>query len=231
MLHPEREPREVLDEMRRAMGSMHFAAQYMQDPMPPDGNLLHRDWLRFYKEEPATFEVLVATWDTASTLGETSSYSVGMLWGSVGTDYYLLELVRERYEAPDLRRKMVECNHVWQPDATLVEDTELGRSLSQDLRRTERWKRLLRKPRFDKKARLQAQLARFEAGQVHLPADAPWIDGYVKELLAFPYGKHNDQVDATSQVLDYFTSLLPRQRPIVRRDVKRKSVIGRPTRW
>ena len=227
VLHAEREPREALDEMRRAMGSMHFAAQYMQDPVPPDGNLLHRAWLSYFKEEPESYEVLVATWDTASTLGETSSYSVGMLWGSVGPDYYLLDVVRGRFEMPELRRKMIACHAEWQPDTTLIEDTELGRSLQQDLRRTERWPILLRKPKYDKKARLLAQLARFENGHVHLPEEAPWLDTYVKELLAFPYGKHNDQVDATSQVLDYFTSLLPRQGPIVRRNMTRKSVVSR----
>ena len=79
VLDGNREPREALEEMRRAIGSMQFSAQYMQEPVPPEGNLIHRDWLQFYDEEPSQLEVLVATWDTASTLEETSSYSVGML--------------------------------------------------------------------------------------------------------------------------------------------------------
>ena len=227
VLDRNREPRSVLEEMRRAIGSMQFSAQYMQEPVPPEGNLVHRDWLRFYEVEPSEFEVLVATWDTASTLEETSSHSVGMLWGSVGTDYYLLEVIRGRYETPDLRRKIIECHAAWEPDATLIEDTELGRSLQQELRRTEHIRALLRRPKYDKKARLLAQLARFEAGQVHLPKEAPWLGCYTDELLGFPRSKHNDQVDATSQVLDYFSSLLPRSGPLVRRNVKRRKIFRR----
>ena len=222
-----REPREALDEMRRAIGSMQFSAQYMQEPVPPEGNLVHREWLRFYEERPPDIGVLVATWDTASTIEEHSSYSVGMLWGAVEENYYLLELLRGRFEAPDLRRKIIEHNAMWKPDATLIEDTELGRSLHQDLRKTERLRTLLRSPRYDKKARLLAQLARFEDGQVHLPKDAPWLSCYVDELLAFPRSRHNDQVDATSQVLDYFTSILQRRKPFVRQNIKRRSIIRR----
>ncbi|MET4120500.1 hypothetical protein ABIB90_007540 [Bradyrhizobium sp. JR4.1] len=36
-----------------------------------------------------------------------------------------------------------------------------------------------------------------------LPSDAPWLDEYLSELLAFPYGRHDDQVDSTSQFLNW----------------------------
>jgi predicted phage terminase large subunit-like protein len=57
----------------------------------------------------------------------------------------------------------------------------------------------LQRSRFDKTARLLAQAARFEAGQVHLPREAPWLGAYLSELLAFPTGRNDDQVDATAQ--------------------------------
>ena len=40
LLHPEREPREVLDEFKRSMGSLDFAAQYQQEPVAEGGNLI-----------------------------------------------------------------------------------------------------------------------------------------------------------------------------------------------
>jgi hypothetical protein len=77
------------------------------------------------------------------------------------------------------------------------------------------------KPRFDKEARFLAQSARAEAGQVHVPQDAPWLAGWLDELLAFPNGRHDDQVDSASQALDYLTwrafplhaAREPRERP------------------
>ena len=52
--------------------------------------------------------------------------------------------------------------------------------------------------------RLHAQTATIENGFVHLPRDAPWLDGYLHELLAFPNGRHDDQADSTAQALDWF---------------------------
>jgi hypothetical protein len=56
---------------------------------------------------------------------------------------------------------------------------------------------IAQRPEQDKLARLLAQAARFEAGQVHLPESAPWLATYLNELLGFPNSTHDDQVDAT----------------------------------
>jgi predicted phage terminase large subunit-like protein len=45
--------------------------------------------------------------------------------------------------------------------------------------------------------------ARIEAGSVFVPRQAPWLDKFRAELLAFPAGRHDDQVDALSQGLEY----------------------------
>jgi len=52
--------------------------------------------------------------------------------------------------------------------------------------------------------RLHAQTAMIENGFVHLPERAPWLAQYLHELTAFPNGKHDDQVDSTAQMLDWF---------------------------
>ena len=43
--------------------------------------------------------------------------------------------------------------------------------------------------------------ARFEAGQVFLPKEAPWLSEFLHELLAFPNARHDDQIDSVSQFL------------------------------
>ena len=59
-----REPREILESIRRSQGSLTFSAQYQQAPLPPRGNIVRREWLRFYTEAPAEFDLVVASWDT-----------------------------------------------------------------------------------------------------------------------------------------------------------------------
>ncbi len=52
LLHPEREPRSVLEEFKRSMGSAEFAAQFQQQPVPPGGNLIKWAWFSFYDKPP-----------------------------------------------------------------------------------------------------------------------------------------------------------------------------------
>lgn len=222
LLHSEREPIEVLEQVRRSQGSLTFQAQYQQQPVPPGGNIIQRSWFRFYDEQPERFDRTIVSWDTASQLGDKNDFSVGTVWGSVGFDYYLLEVVRARLDYPDLRRRVIALSRHWQADTTVIEETDLGRALLQDLRRTEPIRPILCKPRFDKEARLLAQSARFEAGQVLLPRNAPWLAVYMDELLAFPNGRHDDQVDSTSQALHHFTGRVPIERPMQRRNMRRR---------
>jgi hypothetical protein len=49
--------------------------------------------------------------------------------------------------------------------------------------------------------RMAAQTAVIEAGAVHLPARALWLEDFKKEILSFPASKHDDQIDALSQAL------------------------------
>ena len=49
--------------------------------------------------------------------------------------------------------------------------------------------------------RMAAQTAPIEAGAVHVPTHAPWLDEFKKEVLSFPFSKHDDQIDALSQAL------------------------------
>jgi len=69
-------------------------------------------------------------------------------------------------------------------------------------------------PKGDKRDRLIAQSPRIESGQVHLPAEAVWLADFVNEILQFPYGRHDDQVDSVSQFLHWATH--PWSEPTVR---------------
>jgi predicted phage terminase large subunit-like protein len=65
------------------------------------------------------------------------------------------------------------------------------------------------RPDCDKLQRMEAQSARFEAGQVILPDDAAWLADLLHELLGFPNARHDDQVDSVSQFLNWAESRPP----------------------
>lgn len=201
-LHPEREPLEVLEDLKLRLGSQNFASQYLQAPIPPGGNLVKRQWLRRY----VPFEILqperiIQSWDTASKAGQLNDYSVCTTWGVVADRYYLLDVVRERLEFPALKRRVIEEADRWKPERVLIEDKSSGMSLIQELRSTGFFLCQPVTPEGDKASRLVGVTAMIEAGRVLLPHSAVWLEDYEHELCGFPAVRHDDQVDASSQAL------------------------------
>jgi predicted phage terminase large subunit-like protein len=204
VLHPEREPRSVLDALRATMGSTAFSAQYQQRPVPTGGNMVRWSWFGTWDHVPAKQPgtQIVQSWDTASKAAELCDYSVGITALVSRGEIHVLDLVRERLEYPALKRRIVAEKGRWKPDAVLIEDKGSGTSLIQDLR-ADRVHAIAIKPEGDKVVRMSACSARIEAGSVFLPRNAPWLGEFKAELLAFPHGTHDDQVDALSQLINW----------------------------
>lgn len=203
LLHPDREPREVLEELKAAMGSQAFSAQYQQAPIPAGGALIKGAWFRTYGHPPDRVENdrIIQSWDTGTKAGESNDYSVCTTWLMRGKNYYLLDVFRKRLEYPDLRRAILSLAATHTATTVLIEDAGTGAPLIQDLRREGRLRPIAIRPERDKIVRLEAQSAVIEAGHVLLPAKAPWLDEFRAEILAFPHGRYDDQVDSVSQFL------------------------------
>ncbi|MGE0095975.1 MAG: phage terminase large subunit [Alphaproteobacteria bacterium] len=204
-LHPERESLIQIEAARRNLGSAGFAAQYQQNPIPDSGTVIQREWIRYCDRLPARFDLVLASWDTACTQGDRSDYSVGTVWGLLDTTMYLLAVVRGRWEVPELRRRVVAVSIQYGASPTLIEKTDIGRAIVQELGRGHAINPILRRPIGEKVVRMLSQSARFEAGQVVLPREAEWLGDYLSEILGFPNGRHDDQVDSTSQALEWLS--------------------------
>jgi hypothetical protein len=50
---------------------------------------------------------------------------------------------------------------------------------------------------------MEGQTAFIESGHVWIPREAPWLQEFLHELVMFPNGRFDDQVDSMSQALDY----------------------------
>ena len=53
---------------------------------------------------------------------------------------------------------------------------------------------------------MNGETAKLEAGSLILPKFAPWLDEFLEEYRAFPGGRHDDQMDALSQFLNWRTT-------------------------
>jgi predicted phage terminase large subunit-like protein len=205
-LHPERQPRAILDQIRRTIGEYNFASQYQQMPSPQGGGMVKAAWFRSYasNERPDKFDRIVQSWDTANKASELSDFSVCTSWGIKGKDLYLLHVLRRRMEYPELKRAVREQCQAFEASVVLIEDKASGTQLIQELIHEGLHAVTRYQPQADKIMRMHAQTAMIENGFVHLPREAAWLAEYLHELTVFPKGKHDDQVDSTAQMLDWF---------------------------
>lgn len=216
VLHAAREPLSVLEALKSDLGSDLFAAQYQQSPVPPGGAMIKRAWIR---REPlevlrATGGRLVHSWDTASKAGESNDWSVCTVWRASPDGYRLIEVVRERLEYQDLKRRARQLALRDAPDVILIEDTGVGSALIADLR-TEGFAAVAIRPEADKITRLAVKAPLFESRRVIFPDRASWLTNLEAELFSFPHSRHDDQVDSISQALTWLSR--PQAQPRIRR--------------
>jgi predicted phage terminase large subunit-like protein len=208
VLHPALLSASALESLRHTMTEYNFAAQYQQDPQPPSGLIVRRDWLKFYseKEKPNPFDQIVQSWDTANKVTELSDYSVCTTWGFKERRMYLLDVFRRKLEFPELKRMVRELATLWRADVVLVEDKSSGTQLIQELR-AEGFALVQAAPanNSDKVMRLRAQTAKIEGHFALFPEKAHWLDAYLLELTTFPNSKNDDQVDSTVNALAWST--------------------------
>jgi predicted phage terminase large subunit-like protein len=204
-LFPAREPLSVLENIRKEIGTFAFSAQYQQNPVAPEGNRLRWEWFGTYQKElPRThFQQVVQSWDTALTAEPSSDFTVCTTWGFREGRWYLLDLLRERLDYPDIKRAIQAQRQRWRADLVLIEYANSGIPLFREFRNEGRGALTPYKPSTDKLTRAIAQTAKLEAGQVLVPEQAPWLAVFRDEVRAFPMGRYDDQVDSMVQFLDW----------------------------
>ena len=197
--------REALKAIKIEVGSLLFSAQYQQQPVPIEGNLIRRSWFQFYVDLPAGARPqIVQSWDVAMMTGERNDFSVCSTWLVNKDDAYLVDVFRDRLEYPQLRRMVISLAARHKAETILVEEAGPGINLLQDLRASlpaGMNSPIGVKPEGSKVDRMATQAAKIEAGHIFLPRDAPWLGAFLTEILAFPHGRHDDQVDSVSQFL------------------------------
>lgn len=205
-LHPERENVTRLNALKAVMGSATFSAQYQQSPVPAEGLHVKREWFRRYREMPERQpgDLIVQSWDTATKDGVFNDFSVCITALVQKRQIFVLDVFRDKLQFPDLLRRTTELARQWEAGVLLIEDAASGAQLIQMLRRARPQfvpSPIPRRPETDKVTRFSAETARIEAGDLMLPADAPWLADFERELLGFPNLRHDDQVDALTQLL------------------------------
>ena len=205
LLFPARFNAAVIADAKTILGAYGYAGQMGQSPTPLGGGIIHCDWFVRYKVLPEKILRRIWSWDTAVKTAEKNDWSVGQLWAEGVYGYYLERLIRAKMEYPDLLQR-VKTEYTLSPSsAILIEDKSSGQQLLQSLKKETKLPIIAIEADKDKVARANFVTPTIQAGRVYIPEDAEWMAAFLSEVSMFNMGTYDDQVDALTQVLKYFT--------------------------
>lgn len=197
-LCPERFDTAALHTIKRTLGVNYFAL-YQQRPTADSGLVYRREWF-IYNHPPNDLEYVVQAWDTASSAK--GDYSVCATIGVKNNTAYVLHVYRNRVDAPTLIKAAKHQAELWKPRVIVIEYASSGIALHQTLRSESRLPVVGVAPfKAGKEAHAHVNAPHFEAGRVVI-CPGTWNADFERELLEFPYGMHDDIVDAMSYALD-----------------------------
>lgn len=224
LIDPERLSQEYLDIKKLEMGAPAYNAQFLCNPLPADGELIKRSWIKRYTGEPnpSKFDYVVQSWDTAIKTGLKNDYSACVTFGVKGNETYVIDASRYKLDADSLRRQARIHAVNWKVSTVLIEDANLGHLMAQFLHERLKAAILPILPKGPKEQRIAQASAMIEAGRLYLPVEP--TDGIVdleREMYGFPNAANDDLIDALAQFLNWFA-----RREIRDRNKPKAYVIG-----
>lgn len=176
---PERYPVEELEKIKN-VNPYKFQAQYQQAPITMGGSVIKPEWFEFYTEVPQRPDRIFITGDTAQKVKEHNDFSVFIVWATYQNKLYLLDMMRGKWEAPDLltqAKALYKRYHIFNErfcNAFYIEDKASGTGLIQQLQR-EGGIPVVGVPRHtDKLTRVEDGVPFIAQGDVLLPYDAQY---------------------------------------------------------
>jgi len=210
-LWPEYWKLEELEKIKASISLSKWQAQYMQQPTSDTSAIIKRDWWRIWgNEKVPRLQYVMQSYDTAFLKSQTADFSAIQTWGvfypkeDSPPNIILLDAKKGRWEFPDLKRIALEEYKYWEPETVLIEAKSSGIPLTQEFRSMGIPVVNFTPSRGnDKHARVNSVAPLFESGMVWCP-ETSWAEEVVEEVAAFPFGEHDDMVDAMTQALMRF---------------------------
>lgn len=202
-LCPERYSAAKLQKIRGRLGSYFWSALYQQGPTPADGDFFKRSWFKVVPTLPAGCR-FVRYWDKAGSAGK-GDYTAGVLMARSPDGRFIVVDVQRGQWSSGQREGIIHSTammdrHRYEHVGIWVEQEpgSGGKESAENTVRSLAGFAVKAEPvTGDKEVRARPLAAQVEVGNVSLVL-GDWNEAYLQELAAFPYGSHDDQVDASS---------------------------------
>ncbi len=203
-LFPEHKSKEFLLERKAIYHSSSWEALYQQNPIIIGGEIIKgHEFKRYVIPAPIKYRIIYG--DTAQKTKERKDFSVLECWGYAEDGIYLLDLIRGKWEAPELKQKTVDFWNKHKAMSGLgalrklkIEDKASGTGLIQDIKRNDLIPIEGIQRNIDKLTRVLDVVSYISAGRVFIPENAPYVNDFISECESFTADDshlHDDQID------------------------------------
>jgi predicted phage terminase large subunit-like protein len=180
-------------------GERNWSALYQQRPSPETGNYFRRSWIQYYDIVPKHLAKYGAS-DYAVTAGGGDYTIHGVAGVDPNDDLYILDWYREQADSEEWVDELLDLMKQWKPSEWAEESGQIEKGVGPFIDKRQQEERIYcyRKQFasvYDKATRAQAIRGRMAQGKVYFPRNKPWVTDLIKELMSFPTGKYDDQVD------------------------------------
>ena len=196
------------DEIQKRVGLKIFNALYQGHPSIDGGEVFKRDNIKYYTREtlPCRFEEETISCDLSfGGIKKQNDPCAIQVWGRVGANHYLLKRIKKRMTFTEMC-EMIKIVSAHYPNAKkkIVEKKANGQAVIDSLNNEIGGFEAYDPKMTDKLGRANAITPYFESGNIHFPCEKidPTIEEMVDEMLKFPNGAHDDEVDAMTQYLN-----------------------------
>jgi predicted phage terminase large subunit-like protein len=210
-LWPEQYGLERLEQIRQAIGPRDWSALYQQRPSPESGGYFKAEWVHGVDSVPARANLAIYGASDYAVTSDGGDYTVHVVIGVDPEDrVYLLDLWRSQSASDVWIEAFCDLVAKWRPIGWAEETGQIKSGVGPFL-----VKRMLERKAFvyreafatrgDKAVRAQSIRGRIAMKGLHILKDAAWKADLIAEMMSFPVGVHDDQVDAlglVGQLLD-----------------------------
>lgn len=196
---------DYVDHLKRSLTPAEFSAQYMNNPVDEENQIFKKDYFKYYDRRPERLYVSMTIDPAISEKQAADSFAINISGMDENYDIYVLDTVKGKWKVSEQVENIFTKYEQWKPSAVGLETVSYQKALKAWLEEKMRSRgvyfpitELNRSSNETKEFRIKALEPFYREGKVY---HAKWMKSLEDELLTFPKGKHDDEIDALASQL------------------------------